>query len=212
MGLNINSGKYKLPESEYFSGVFQKDKIVLHFTAGGSVEGAYQSWLQSPVQVATAFIVDLDGTAYQCFNPASWAYHLGIQGKDANHSADKSSIGIEIVNWGPLKRNGNGLFAWPNDYGKWYCDVNDPQYVMASYRGFDYYARFPLAQFDAVCELTNRLCELYSIPKMVIPNVNDFQVDRAIGWKGICTHQNFRKDKFDIGPAWSWDFFNEKVK
>jgi hypothetical protein len=47
-----------------------KDLLVLHFTAEASAEGAFSSWVADTSRVATAYIVDRDGTIYETFDPA----------------------------------------------------------------------------------------------------------------------------------------------
>ena len=48
-----------------------------------------------PARIATAYLVDTDGAIYEVFDPAFWAFHLGLQGTKGKH--DKRSIGIEIA-------------------------------------------------------------------------------------------------------------------
>jgi N-acetyl-anhydromuramyl-L-alanine amidase AmpD len=207
--LIIDDKKYALPDSQYFKEAQKKTQIVLHFTAGSTASGAYQSWMQSPVQVATAFIVDKSGIVYQCFEPQYWAYHLGIQGADGRHQCDKQSIGIEIVNEGPLKLVNGKYLWWPDDFKTEY--TGSTVCCTPGYRGFDFYADFTRPQEASVCELTKRLCQLFDIKEKVYPKINDFAFPDVMDFSGITTHANYRKDKFDIGPAWSWKEFEFAV-
>lgn len=79
---------------DYFNEVTEKEIVVIHFTAGGSLSGA-ESTLALPDTINVPYIMDKDGIIYEYFNPLkSWAYHTGIKG------LCKKSIGLEIVNWG----------------------------------------------------------------------------------------------------------------
>ena len=206
--MNLNNTKYRLPENKYFHDVIPKDMIMLHFTAGSRVDGAYQSWIHDPVQIGTPYVVDLDGTVYEFFDPKYWAYNLGCTGPKAqNHKHDKRSVAIETINMGPLKLVGDTLMSWPGNYTQKFCNVSETdKYVKAYYRGFDYYQAFPAVQKAAIVELVKSISTRFNIPIILPPEEHRtvFDMDFYDNWKGVASHQNFRPDKFDIGPAWDW--------
>ena len=115
--LAIERAKFRLPASQYFQEEFDKDLIVLHFTAGMSAQSASSAWTSTPVQVATPYVVDPDGTIHEFFDPRYWAYHLGVPGSASDgYRHDRRSIPIEIANVGPLKTdpaNPKRLNWWP---------------------------------------------------------------------------------------------------
>ncbi len=94
---------------QYFAEEFPKKQIYLHHTVGGTAKSTFDWWNGTPDRVGTAFIIDRDGTIYQVFDPKYWAFHLGLTTSN-NLITNKSSIGIEIANWGAL-RNGHQLNA-----------------------------------------------------------------------------------------------------
>lgn len=209
--LPVNRTKYALPASQYFAREFPKDMIVLHFTAGSNAAGAYNAWISSPLEVATAYLVERDGTIFECFHPKYWAYHLGISGAaNAGYRHDKRSIGIEIVNVGPLsedKANPNQLNWWPNEYRtKWCTKGQGGNFLAASYRQYHYYATYPDPQIAAVKGLVDQLCSQFSIPKRMplAGKRTEFDMRYFSTFSGVATHQNFRADKFDVGPAFPW--------
>ncbi len=209
----IDRTRFKLPAAQYFQQVYPKDLIVLHFTAGTSARSAYESWIQSPVQVATPYLVDTDGSIYEIFDPRHWAYHLGVRGSaSANWKHDKRSIGIEIANVGPLRpdpANPQRLNWWPPAGGfktRW-CDVpNVERYVEAPFRGLNHFAAFPSRQVRSVVALTYYLTQVFGIPRRLPPASRRGECDLAFynTYQGVASHQNFRDDKTDIGPAWDW--------
>jgi N-acetyl-anhydromuramyl-L-alanine amidase AmpD len=198
-----------LPSKEYLPEVVNKDLVVLHFTAGASARSAFTTWLNNPERVATAYIVDPDGTVYEVFDPTQWAFHLGIKGSRGVH--DRRSVGIEIANVGPLKpspEDPDRLNWWPNNWGSPWCRREETaKYVHASFRGIDDFAAFPDPQVDAVARLVRHLCDRFSIPKTIPPGSRRSECDVAFfgSFKGVATHQNFRRDKWDIGPAFPWE-------
>ena len=125
--------------------------IVLHFTAGYDWKSAYSTFLKTD-RVATPFLVGADGTIYRLFDELYWAHHIGIKGRDSeNNRHDKRSIGIEIVNIGPVwfKRG-----KWVDYLGKAHPEN---QIVRGRNRDAEGGVVFPGAQVDSVCILVNWL-------------------------------------------------------
>lgn len=200
----IDRNALKISDKCYFQEQQEKDLIVLHFTAGGNAASSAQWWNNTANRVSTPYLVDLDGVIYETYDPKYWSYHLGIKGADSGHYNDKRSIGIEICNYGPLKLSGNTLSSWPKDFTNKYCDLSQAdKYVKAKFRGFDYYAAFAELQKVAIGHLVDHLCAKFNIKKAITleSKRNECDVPFYSKWKGICTHANFRSDKFDI----SWD-------
>lgn len=204
MPLQIDATRFALPPSQYIPEAQPKDTIVLHFTAGGTAAGAFQSWLASKERVATAYLIDRDGKVYQCFPPECWAYHLGI----GHAPAERRSIGIELVNWGPLRLDADTgrMCSWPKDWRNPVCTaLDEDRYVEAAWRGEQFFERFTDGQYESVAALLDDLCQRFSIPRAIRSAVSpgDLLSAPKLG-KGILTHSNFRADKWDIGPAFDW--------
>lgn len=197
-----------LDDDQYCHDVFPKDLLVLHFTAGSTAAGALQSWAASPERVATAYIVDVDGSVIQTFPAEKWAYHLGQKETNAN---DKRSVAIEVVNVGPLRKVGDDLNWWPENFTTKYCGLgtDGDKYLELKqpWRGFLYFARFSEAQAAALAELVPQVCHEHKIPLVLPPVQNRLSYDLPFfnKWKGIASHQNFRADKTDVGPAFPWE-------
>ena len=207
-GLAINQKKFRLPLNCFMQQETNKDLILLHYTAGRSAQSAFDTWVQAHNQVATAYVLDVDGTIYEMFDPKFWAFHLGV-GTD-NHREHKRSIGIEIVNPGVLKLDPakpDQLNWWPNEFRTKFCTTAETgKFVKKSFRGFDFHATYPEVQIAQVGPLVRHLCERFGIPKK-IPAVAQrelFDLAFARGYSGVISHQSFRKDKFDVGPAFDW--------
>ena len=214
-GLAIDRTTLALAAKEFFAEVTRKDLVVLHFTAGRSARSAFDTWRNDPRHIATAYIVDVDGTIYEVFPPSFWASHLGVGGTKNLH--DRRSIGIEIVNVGPLQQSTDDpaiLNWWPpksqgaSEFTTRFCGLDESgRYVAADYRGKSHFASFPEVQVDAVGALVRAMCEQFAIPA-TLPSLDrrfDCDVSAFATYQGVCTHANFRLDKWDIGPAFPWD-------
>lgn len=186
---------------------------MLHFTAGHNVSAALATWMSQNINIGVPYVLDQDGTVYEIFDPKYWAYHLGCTGPFAlNHKHDKRSVPIEVINYGPLKLVGNQLNSWPNNYGQKFCDVSETdKYVKATYRGFDYFEAFPAVQKAALVELVKKISTDFNIPIVLPPadKLTVYDMQFFNDWKGVASHQNYRPDKFDIGPAWDWSLLGK---
>jgi N-acetyl-anhydromuramyl-L-alanine amidase AmpD len=217
--LNINTTKFRLPTTEYFTEPQPKQMVMLHFTAGLTAESAFLTFKGSPSKVATPYVVDRDGTIYELFPPECWAIHLFRHKKGEYpfyYQLEKCTIPIEIANVGPLKpdaHNPDQLNWWPppdpvtgrETYSKKWCVKTETEkYVTASDRGIDYYATFTDAQYTAVKDLVAYLCTRFNIPKQAPAEKLKTDVQGLANYHGVACHQNFRIDKFDIGPAFDW--------
>ncbi|MBI5087118.1 MAG: N-acetylmuramoyl-L-alanine amidase [Acidobacteria bacterium] len=204
----IDRQSFRLSKRCYFDKTNPKDLIVLHFTAGSTARSAFDTWRSAQNGVSAPYIVDTDGKIYETFEPAFWSFHLGVQGEPSRRwTHDKRSIGIEIVNAGPLKLDGQRLLWWPRSFSTEFCKASETAaYLQAAYRGFNYWAAFTGAQRQAVASLTASLCRRFGIPAQLAPEAKRTQFDPGYfaAFKGIAAHQNFRPDKFDVGPAWDW--------
>lgn len=198
-----------LSPGQFLTERHRKDLIVLHFTAGTSCESAYRTWEGTADRIATAYGVDPDGSIVEFFPPECWAFHLGVKGT-LQH--DQRSIGIEIANVGPLKpdpRNASGLNWWPNNWGARYCTLAETErYREATFRGIRYFAAMPEIQQRAVGVLVRELCDRFSIPREAssVARSGEFDPQAFASYQGVATHSNFRRDKWDVGPAFDWDF------
>lgn len=176
-----------LPANQYYQGVYTKKHIMLHHTAGGSAASSIAHWASNPEHIATPYVIDRDGTIYECFDPKFWSYHLGVKG---NSAIEKASIGIEICCYGALK---NGLTYT----GKL---IPEDKRVAVHFRGEKSWEAYTPEQIESLAQLIPYLCEKFKIT---------LQTDRKDFWEyrdpsklppGIWSHSTVRKDKIDIAP------------
>jgi N-acetyl-anhydromuramyl-L-alanine amidase AmpD len=208
----IDAKTFRLPESCYWPQRVPKSLIVLHSTASSNARSVFDTW-KSPSngRVATAYIVERDGRIYEVFPPDCWAFHLGMRERNPGHYNDRRSVGIEIVNPGPLRPDPDGgdtLNWWPKNFRQPWCRLSETdKYVRREYRGYGYYAAFTPEQEQAVRRLAAHLCRRFGIPFALPPESRRMTCDPDFfcRFSGIAAHQNFRADKLDVGPAWNWN-------
>jgi N-acetyl-anhydromuramyl-L-alanine amidase AmpD len=176
-----------LKSNQYYQGINPKKYIFLHHTAGGSAASSVAHWASNPDHIATPYIIDRDGTIYECYDPKYWAYHLGVKG---NSAIEKASIGIEICSYGALK---NGVTYT----GK---TIAPEKRVETVFRGEKEWEAYTPEQIASLKLLIPYLLDKFKIP---------LQPDRKNFWEyknpatlppGVWSHSTVRKDKIDIAP------------
>lgn len=180
--------KIPLKTDQYYQGIFPKKFIFLHHTAGGSAASSISGWAATKDRVANPYVIDRDGTVYECFPPQYWAYSLGVKGAT---SIEKATIAIEIANYGALDKNGKTYT------GK----VIDPdKRVAVNFRNKTLWERYTDEQIAALKILLPFLILKFKIPLQ--DNLTKFwEYQNPFQLKsGIYSHTTVRKDKIDIFP------------
>ena len=208
-GLVIN--KYFLPEGEYKGGSTKKEYCFLHHTAGWhNPYKVIDGWARdSRGAVATEFVLggqsvkgnddSYDGVLLQSFPEGGYGWHLGKNGSQHMHT---HSVAIEVCNFGYV--TGGKTYAGTN--------VNTGQLVKLDkpFRGFDIWHRYSDNQIEALRKWILWIGErdgidiragLPTLIKEMGADAFEFNEDAYYGRiKGLWTHTNTRKDKFDMFP------------
>jgi N-acetylmuramoyl-L-alanine amidase len=147
-------------ESPNQSGSIQQMYLIIHYTAGTTLDGAV-SWFKKPESKASAHIViGTDGSIVQMvrFNKKAW--HAGRSHWGELESMNKYSIGIELVNAGKLVKRADGKWInWANNV------IADSEVVELKHKHDDQVAGwhiFPEIQINTVGEVAQALHNKYS--------------------------------------------------
>lgn len=204
--------EYHLPSEEYLNGNYKNEYIILHHTAGGANPRAVvDGWKKDCIgKVATEFVVGgqncktgntkYDGQIVRAFPEGCQGYHIGSSGSSYMNT---HAVGIEICNFGYIKDG--------KTYTGTIADSNQIVSLDSPFRGFSQWHKYSDEQINAVRDLllyiSNRdnidLHEgLYRwINEDGAMKAFDFHEDAYDGKvKGLLTHTNIRKDKFDCSP------------
>ena len=179
------------------------NQICLHHTVSNGTAEAVSDWFASDKgnsKVATPFVIALDGTVLQLFDPETgWAYHTGVYGH-----GDANCIGIEIVNAGPLVKKADKYY-WCDGRYEYKGLVFD---CVKPFRDTSrYWAQYTDAQMIAVAELCKSLIAKFGVKNTLLDNL---VYDKKFGsFNGIISHVNIRPDKTDLSPAWDFNKFKE---
>lgn len=201
-----------LPKFEYYYEVQKiKKKIILHHTVS-AIGKFVDDWFKSDhgkSKVAVPYVIDKNGDILELFDPRYWAWHIG---KGSSMQDNKESIGIEIVNEGPLYKRDNGKFYWWVDgaYPQGRFEYKgEPFELEEEWRGHKYFASYTQPQIDSLMELLEHILATFDIPRHC---VRDFNYDRQYyKFNGVLMHCNLRQDKTDLSPAFDLATIDEML-
>lgn len=207
-----------LPKSEYIPEVTKKTSICLHHTAGwDNPYKTIEHWDNDKRgRIGTHYVIgginpatgidEFDGTILQAIPDDSWAFHLGIS--SINKKLEKSSISIELCNFGYLEKRGGDFYTWAGQ-------KVHPDFVIElnkKFRGRKYWLSYSKKQIEALQALLIYLSDKHSID--LKKGLNSFLKTEseyeALGYKedvlysnqfeGLYSHTHVRRDKFDVYP------------
>ena len=181
----------------------EKKQIYLHHTAGGpSGEQVFQYWETQANKVATCVAISNDGTIVQGFGSECWAYHLGLgTSVFLKHQLpylplDRSSIGIEICNYGPLTQKGGKYYNYVGGEIK----KEDVTTLDKPYKGYKLWQSYTDEQIESVKELLLHWATKYGIDLTYNEDIWDVSKRALKGEEGVFTHNSVRHDKADVYP------------
>lgn len=166
------------------------DTIVIHYTAGPSLDSAINTFKDPGVKASAHIVVDEQGEVTQLlpFNHIGW--HAGKSSWLDRDGLNPYSIGIEIVNAGRLEKSGS---VWRSWFGKTYTE---DEVVKAKHRNEsepDWWHVYNEKQITTVFQLCKELMKEYDI-------------------RYILGHEEISPGrKCDPGPAFPLDKLRERL-
>jgi hypothetical protein len=209
-GLHIK--KYFLPTGEYKIGPTPKEYLFLHHTAGWhNPYNVIDQWgRDNRGAIATEFVLGgpsikgtedkYDGEVLQAFPDGAYGWHLGKNGNQKMHT---NSVGIEVCNFGYLNDECK-TYAGTKAHGNQITELNQP------FRGYTKWHKYSDKQLKNLKQLILHVADRDNIDvtKGLVEEIKnkgvkgfEFNEDAYYGRvKGMWTHTNTRKDKFDMFP------------
>ena len=203
--------KHYLPKGEYKEGNVKPEYLFLHHTAGwNNPYKTIDSWgRDNRGQIATEFVVggqsvkgndnSYDGEVVQAFPEGCFGWHLG---KNGNQTMHVNSVGIESNNFGYIVNS--------KTYAGQTVDEDQIIELDQPFRGYKTWHKYSEAQIESLRKLIIYIANrdgidvragLPSLVKQYGAKAFDFNEDAYYGKvKGLWTHTNTRKDKFDMSP------------
>jgi len=109
---------------------------------------------------------------------------------------DKCSIGIEICNYGYLKKVGDNYINYVNKL----VPSNQVVDLGYSFKGYRYWHKYSDKQIESLKFLIQDISKRHNIPITQVSFSFLENVLKQKEIKGIFTHVNFRQDKWDCSP------------
>lgn len=174
------------------SGLFEEgcpDTIVIHFTAGSSLESSVNVLTNPNSGVSAHFVVGRNGSIVQMLPTNKIAWHAGASHFEGRSGLNKYSIGIELDNAGQLMEKSDGTYeSW---FGKVYEQSEVFEARKSSQRAVGYWHKYTDIQISRTLDLCITLCERY-------------QISTVVGHEEIAPSR-----KVDPGPAFPLQKFKE---
>lgn len=208
---NMNITNYFLKPGQYLTGNYKNDYIIIHHTAGHDSPNQVVDCWNNDAQgrVATEFVIGgkncstgreiYDGKIIKTFPDGCQGYHIGNSGSTYMNT---HSVGIEMCNIGWVK---NG-----KTYVNSTCLPNQIVTLPTPFRGYTQWQRYTDKQLESLRQLLLFIANrdnidlhtgLYQWIKQEGTKAFDYHTVAYNGsTKGLLTHANIRKDKFDCFP------------
>lgn len=203
---------YYLPKKEYLNGKYNNEYIILHHTAGwDNPKQVIDSWAKDSLgRVATEFVIGgqrstdgrniFDGKIVRSYPEGNQAYHIGASGSSYMNI---HSVGIEMCNMGWVKN----CKTYVNTYVK-------PDQIITlkePFRGYMNWHKYSDKQLNALHNLLLYIAKrdnidlhrgIYQwIKTEGVAKAFEFHQDAYYGRvKGMVTHANIIKSKYDVSP------------
>ena len=91
--------------------------LIYHYTASTTASSAHNSFMNPDTKASWHITIDRDGKVYQLYDFRKIAWHAGKSGWTQPNGAkleglNPCSIGIEMVNAGPLNQKNGSYYTW----------------------------------------------------------------------------------------------------
>jgi len=206
-----------LPLDQYVTTPIKKEYIFLHHTAGwDNPYAVVDDWAKdSRGRIATEFIIGgkniktgsstYDGICLRTFKTNGWASHLGP--KPIDQYMHSHSIGIELCNFGWLTCKDHKYYNYLGQE----VPTGEIIQLKEEFRGYLFWHKYSEEQIAKLKELLLYLATETGIDITVGLKkiINRVGANKAFGYwdditagkvKGLLTHANVRRDKFDCSP------------
>lgn len=156
------------------------------------MEGAVTTFLNAGV--SAHFVIGRDGAVTQMVDTDVATWHAGVSVWNGRRELNQWSIGIELVNWGPLTLNDRGRYiSWAKSI------VPDDEVFKGRHKNkdckYEYWHSYTVKQISALTRVICKLREIYGILEV-------------IGHEDVSPGR-----KIDPGPAFLfWDCIRDKEK
>ncbi len=158
-------GRVRILPSPNQGGAISPSYLVLHYTAGGSLDGSVAHFMRRDAQASAHLVVGRDGRVVQMvpFNRAAW--HAGRSAWKGLRGLNQHSIGIEMNNAGRLNRGADGT------YRACFQDVYPAaDVVMARHRNEQaeaYWHAYTDTQVEVVLDISRVLVRAYQLEEIL---------------------------------------------
>ena len=144
--------------------VIVPELLVVHYTATLDAVGVIQTFAAKAAKASAHLVIDTDGSVTQMVEFNRWAAHAGKSSWRGRPACNGFSIGVELVNPGPLYRTADG-YVETIRRRPWTGEVAHARHKHGGL--FQHWAVYPAAQLDRLHEIAAALVEDYHLKDIV---------------------------------------------
>lgn len=175
------------------SGVFtpnQPDTVVIHFTAGSSLESAVSQLTAPEVKASAHMVIGREGEVRQLIGFDRIAWHAGQSEWNGRLGLNRYSIGIELDNAGRMSKSGSAFISW---FGRKYTEDQVIQAIHRNETKLSFWHIYTEPQLEVCFFICRCLARNYPIRTIV-------------GHEEISPRR-----KIDPGPAFPLDRLRDQI-
>lgn len=193
---NFLEGSVRWERSPNHSGLLiggQPDTIVIHYTGGSTIDGAVSTLINERNSASAHLVIGRKGELVQLVPFDTIAWHAGISHHEETKRSglNKYSIGIELVNAGPLEMLDEHRFV------SWFRKIYSSEDVIKATHKNEYKARFWHLFSETQLSKCMEVCRLLK---------ESYPIEYILGHDDISPGR-----KVDPGPAFPMERFREKL-
>ena len=154
----------RFDETQNMGGEITPQYLVIHYTVVTTAAGTVGAFKNPNIQASAHLVLDLDGTFIQMvpFNRKAW--HAGKSQWAGRSGCNDFTIGIEVVNPGPLVQRGSGFVDVNNR--AWHGEVIEARHKNGR-APYKFWAAYDPRQLDALREVGPALVSTYRLRDVV---------------------------------------------
>jgi N-acetylmuramoyl-L-alanine amidase len=160
---------HRLPGAKYYSTSNQSSHeirpqyLIIHYTANSSVTGTVRHFQKEGSNASAHLIIGRDGELVQMVDFNRKAWHAGESRWGNVWALNEVSVGIELVNWGPLTPKGSKLMPWTRNPNDAVDGIDAGQFTRRSDGKLGWWQLYPDEQLEVCFNVSRELVRHYKM-------------------------------------------------
>jgi N-acetylmuramoyl-L-alanine amidase len=137
--------------------------LIIHYTANGSTEGTIRHFRNEKSNASAHLIIGRDGELVQMVDFNRKAWHAGDSRLGNVYALNEVSVGIELVNWGPLTQRNGLLLPWTRNERDAVADSDAWLFPRSKDGKLGLWQLYPLEQIEVCFNVSREIVRRYNL-------------------------------------------------